>query len=147
VIVKLGDRAHRVAAGVGGVVVRAVVIDGPVQKLEMAVAADRVYVEKVDRAELPGAQLEPSYRNIGEHREWPTFLRFVCCSERNDRLNHEASHVRPCSQCRVSNHVEIGEACQSERIADAPSTRALEVEEHFRIAAELIAGVDRDHVG
>src|ERR1700690_2318995 len=64
-IVVLGDDAHCVAASIGRVVIGAVVVHGPIHKLEMAVAAHAIYVEKIRNAELAGAQLDASNRQAG----------------------------------------------------------------------------------
>ena len=50
VVVVLGDGAVGVAAGVGGVVPGAVVVDGPVQELEVGVGAGAVDIEEVGEA-------------------------------------------------------------------------------------------------
>ena len=55
-IVIFHDGAVGVSAGVRRVVPRAVVVDGPIQELQMAVAAARVVVEEISHAEFPDAQ-------------------------------------------------------------------------------------------
>jgi len=59
----LDDGAVGVAARVGGVVVGAVVVDGPVHELHVAVGAGGVDVEDVGRRHLADAQLEAMARH------------------------------------------------------------------------------------
>ena len=60
--VELREHAPCVSARVGGVVVSAVVVDGPVRELLVAVAQHAVRVEEVDHAELSGSQLDSALR-------------------------------------------------------------------------------------
>ena len=52
VVVVFGNDADGVAAGVGRIVVGAVVVDRPVHELVMAVAANVVQIEKIGHAEF-----------------------------------------------------------------------------------------------
>ena len=65
----LGDGAVGVAAGVGGVVPGAVVVDGPVHELQVAVGADAVDVEEVGQAHLADVELEAALGNLRGERE------------------------------------------------------------------------------
>ena len=61
-VVVLGDDAVSVAAGVRGVVPRAIIVDGPVHELEVTVGADAVEVEVVGQADLADVKLEAALR-------------------------------------------------------------------------------------
>ena len=58
-VVVFEDCAIGVAAGVGGIVVGAVVVDRPVEELEVAVGAPGIEVEKVREAEFSDAKFDP----------------------------------------------------------------------------------------
>ena len=64
-------------------------------------------------------------------------------AERNGHMHHRAGDVRRRAERRIPDDVEVGEARQTERVAEAPTTGALDVEEQFRVARQLDAGVDR----
>src|SRR5258708_23610858 len=68
-VLKFEDCAVGIAACVGGVVVSAVVVDGPVQELQMAVAADRIEVKEVCRAKLAGGKFQPADSDPGSNRK------------------------------------------------------------------------------
>ena len=53
------DRGDGIAAGIGGVIVSAIVIDSPIGKLQMAVAAYRVIVEKIHQPHLAHGEFNP----------------------------------------------------------------------------------------
>ena len=53
-VVVFGNHADALAAGVGGIVLGAVVVDSPIQELRMTVAADTIQVEEVRHSELAG---------------------------------------------------------------------------------------------
>ena len=57
-VVILDEAADGVAASVGGVVPGAVVVDGPVEELEVSVGADGVGVEEVGEAEFAEADFD-----------------------------------------------------------------------------------------
>ncbi len=68
-VVVLGDGSDGVAAGVGGVVVGAVVVDGPVHELEMAIGADGVDIEEVGDAELADAEIDAAFGDLAGERK------------------------------------------------------------------------------
>ena len=86
-------QAVSIAARVGGVVVGAVVVDGPVRELEMAVAADRVDVEEVRHAELPRADFNVAYWQFCCERKWTTSGVCLFLTDRDDLMDHQTSHV------------------------------------------------------
>src|SRR5579862_1201409 len=67
VIVVLKDHAVGVAARVRGVVVGAVVVDGPIEKLQVAIGAVGIHVEEIDHIGLSDAERDPArWKRSGE---------------------------------------------------------------------------------
>jgi hypothetical protein len=65
VFIVRGD-SHGVAASVGGVVVGAVVVDGPVGELEFSVGAHRIDIEEIRHAEFAEADFQTPTRQFFE---------------------------------------------------------------------------------
>src|SRR5581483_542926 len=63
------DGSDGVSARVGGVVPGAIVVDGPVDELEVRVGAGGVQIEKIRHAELADAEFETATGEILEERE------------------------------------------------------------------------------
>ena len=63
-IVVLEDGSVGVATGVGGVVPGSVVVDGPVEELEVAVGANGIDVEVVGEAHLTDVKLEAAFGDL-----------------------------------------------------------------------------------
>src|SRR5580700_572196 len=57
-VVIFKKNAVGVAARVRGVVVGAVIVDGPIHELQAAVGAERIHVEEIDYVELSDAELD-----------------------------------------------------------------------------------------
>src|SRR5262249_11630323 len=72
-IVILKDRCGGIATGIGRVGPGAVIVDGPVQELEMAVGADVVDVEVVGQAHLADMQLKATLRYLRGEGEGRAF--------------------------------------------------------------------------
>src|SRR5262249_10330092 len=71
----LEKRTVSVATSVGGVVIAAVVVDGPVGKLQMAVGSNLVYVKKIGGSEFSQAKFQSLFRQrSGECQEIPLSL-------------------------------------------------------------------------
>ena len=58
-------------------------------------------------------------------------------------MHHRARDVRRRAERRIADDVQVREPRQTERVAEAAATGALDVEEQFRVARQLDAGVDR----
>ena len=125
----------RVAARVGGVIVGAVVHDGPVHELEMAVAADRVQVEEIHRAHLAQAQFQAPDGNRGGERQRIARGLGRLLAQRNGVVQHHSRDVRSFAQRWVANHVHVGETGDAERIAESGSAGAFDDRPGFRDSA------------
>jgi hypothetical protein len=64
-LVIFGEKPDRVTTSIGGVVIGAIVVDGPVHELQVAVGADIVDVKKITYAHLSEAQFNPAGGNFG----------------------------------------------------------------------------------
>src|SRR5579872_147735 len=67
-IFKIDDGTNRVATSIGGIVPGAIVVDGPVKKLKMGIAAGRVDIEEVWHAELAKPEFDAAAREFLEQR-------------------------------------------------------------------------------
>ena len=65
----VGGKADGIAASVGGIVPGAVVIDRPVEELEVSVGADGIDIEEIGHAELAEADFQTAARQFVEERE------------------------------------------------------------------------------
>ena len=92
-VVIFGDHADGVAAGVGGIVVGAVVVDGPVHELGMTVAATVVEVEEVSHSELARAQFQATDRQAGSQGERSALGSLPFRAERDNLSNHGPRQV------------------------------------------------------
>ena len=106
-VVILGDRAVGVAARVGRVVPRAVVVHRPVHELQMAVRANRVDIEKSPaasscRRETPAAAPAPGRKR----KRRPLDVHHLVGEA--DRLVHlHPRHIRHRPQVRIAHHIQI----------------------------------------
>ena len=58
-------------------------------------------------------------------------------------MHHRPRDVRHRSKCRIPNNIEVREAGQAERITEATTTGALDVDDQFCVARQSNACVDR----
>jgi len=140
-ILILNQHAPGVPARVCRVVIAAVVVDSPVHKLEMAVATNRVHIEEVSRAELPGPYLQAADRKQGSERKRSSlgFNPFVV--ERDDRVEHSARQVRARTERWVAHYIQVGEACQSKSVTDAAAACAFDIHQNLGCLRQLNASV------
>jgi len=131
VVVVLENCAVGVAARVCGVVVRAIVVHGPVEELQVAVAAECIQVEEIGHAEFAEAKLDPPRRNGSGEMELVPILFDALAGEGNDLAQHHTREVGRLAQSRIAHDVEIRESCEPERRADAVAARAFRVEKNF----------------
>ncbi len=140
---QLNDHGVRVAARVGGVVVRAVVVDGPVGELQMAVAAGRIEVEEIHEPHLSGPDLQSALRQPRHHRQRPALdIHVRALSERDHVTDHQPREVRRRAEVWIAHDVEIREAGDADGIAQSTSARAFHVDEQFSALAQTCARVD-----
>ena len=140
-----GNGRVSVAARVGRVVVRPIVVDGPVGELQVAVAAGSVDVEEVGETKLAGADLETPRRHARRESERTRRGFDRVRPERDRRVHHHARDVRRNAERRVAHDVEVREAREAERVAQPPPSGALHVDEQLRVPRKRDAGIDRPH--
>ena len=150
-IVVLRDGGVGITAGVGRIVPRAVVVHGPIHKLQVAVGADAVDVEIVRQTHLADVELEASFGHQGSEGERcpDTFNQLV--READGLVKLGAGHVRHRAQGGVADHVQIGETGETERLADAPARGSFEIEQRVGfgpgIASQLRSKIERAEQG
>ena len=89
----LGDSGKCVATRVGGVVVRAIVVDGPIHELQMTVAADAVDIKEVRDAHFPRTELDAPLGLFCPEREEIALRVNGFLAERNRLMQHQPSEV------------------------------------------------------
>ncbi len=134
-----------VAAGVGGVVPGAIVVDGPIRELEVGVGADRIYVKKIGQAEFAEADLQPAARQFIEERVSVALVLDFIFTEREDLVDHAATEIGGLAQQRITHDIEIGVAGQAQASAEGGAARLFNVDQQFGGAVETHAGVERHH--
>ncbi len=128
-VIVFGDGGVGVAAGVGRVVPCAVIVDGPVHELQVAVGADAVDVEIVRQTHLADVELEAALGHLrGEGKRCSGTLNELV-SEADGLVKLGAGHIRHWAQVGIANHVKIGEAGETERLAEAAAAGRFKVEE------------------
>src|SRR5271168_159133 len=64
-IVILGQSADRIATRVGGVIPRAIVVDGPVHELQVAIRTHCINIEEIRQRKLSDAEFDPAQGYAG----------------------------------------------------------------------------------
>ena len=143
---ELGDCAVGVAAGVGRVVPRAVVVGGPVEELEVGVGAAEVEVEEVGQAHLADVELDAALGDSGGKGELGTVGVDEGSAEPEDLMELDLGDVGRGAEVGVADDIEVGEAGETECLGDAASTGGLDVEDDVgggaRAGTELVAEVE-----
>src|SRR5581483_7546716 len=109
VVVIFGNESDRVAAGIGGVVICAVVINCPIHKLKTAVAAYVVQIKKICHAELAATEFDPARGKSRRHTERPAHSLYGFAAEPDNLAKHCARQVGLSTQFRISHYVHIDE--------------------------------------
>ncbi len=138
----LGDEGVGVAAGVGGVVPCAVVVDGPVEELEVGVGAYGVEIEEVGDAHAADPELDATDGERGGEREGGALGFDVGAGEADDLVELVAGHVGDGAKRGVADDVEVGEAGEAEGFGDAAAAGGFFVED----GVEGVAGIFDDLV-
>ncbi len=128
----LEDGGVGVAAGVGGIVPGAVVVDGPVEELQVAVGADGVDVEVVGQAHLADVKLEAALGHLCGERERSPFGFDEFVGEANGLVNLDAREIGLGSEVGIADDIEIGETGEAKRLADAAAAGGFEVDDERR---------------
>jgi len=142
-IVIFDHGAIGITAGVGRVVVGAVVVHRPIQELEMAVAAPGIGVDKIDHAEFSGSKLNPADgERCGEIELVAVGFRTLT-AQRNDLANHQAGDIGILAEIGVTHHVEVGRSGETESVADAVASGAFHIEKDLCSRGQLITEIER----
>ena len=137
-----------VTARIRCVIPGAVVVDGPVHELQMAVGAGGVDVEEIGGRHLADAQLEAMARHVGERRDGAAIaVGFPVARQRNHLVYLQARHVGLARQRRIAHDVEVGEAGDAERRRQAAADRHLGVDDDLGRAMRAIGGEHREQAG
>ena len=112
-----------VAASVGGVIPCAVVVDGPIHELKMAVGSDGIDVEEIGQGHLASAKLDAANRHAGGGGEGAGGLACYFVGETDDLVDLVAGEIWGGAKARVANDIEVCESRETERLAQ--STPAL----------------------
>ena len=109
-VVVLDEAADGVAAGVGGVVPRAFIVDGPVEELQMAIGENLIHVEDVGQTHFAGAHFKSTDGYLRGQAEVAA-VRFAHFIRKANRLvDLPARKIRHGTQVWIAHHVEIAEA-------------------------------------
>lgn len=120
-----------VTTSIRRVVVSSVVVDDPIRKLKMAVAADGVQIERIGRAHLTYAKFQTADRHFCRQVQRSARALGRLLAERNDLMQLHPGHIWFCGQVGIPHYVEIGEAGQTEGLADAAPSCAFNVQQEF----------------
>ena len=134
----LGDEGVGVAAGVGGVVPCAVVIDGPVEELEVGIGADGVEIEEVGEAHAAGPELKSAFGEAGSEGERGSRRVDHPIREADDLVEFVAGEVGFGAEAGIADDVQIGESGEAEGFGDAASPGGFDVEEAVGLVARLL---------
>ena len=115
----------------------------------MAVAQDGVDVEGIRQRKFPGAQFESSHRHLRRKREKTALLRHGLIGEANGLVEFDTRHVGRWTQVGIANHIEIGEASQTERLTQTAAAGIFLVIQHVGFVAgifnQLVSEEERRH--
>src|SRR6267154_4018188 len=137
-------RRKRESSRVRCVVVRAVVVHGPVHELETGVRTVGIVIEEIRHAELPKADLEPALGKRRKKRERRTRAIDLLVAKGNDLVPHESSDVRCFAQVRIPHDIQIGDARQTDSLTNAMAAGFLNVAEQFSPVREPHAREKRE---
>src|SRR6267154_1681743 len=143
-LMKFEHRLKRESSRVGRVVVRAVVVHGPVHELETGVRTVAIVIEEIRHAELPKADLEPALGKRRKKRERRTGAIDLLVAKRNHLVPHESSDVRCFAQVRIPHDIQIGDARQTDSLTNAMAAGFLNVAEQFSPVREPHAREKRE---
>ena len=141
----LGVNSPGVSSRIGGKVIGAVLVDGPVQKLQMAVAAEGVVVEIICDGEFADSQFQTTGGQPGEGGQGPAVAVDGFVAEREDLVIDHAGEIGRVAQGRVPDGVKIGESRDPHRAAQAQAAGFLEIKQHLDGFRELVTGVEGHH--
>ena len=92
-VFKVENGAHRISAGIGGIIPGTVVVDSPIDELEVRVGAGGVHVEEVRNTEFADAEFEPAARKFFEKREEVAFVLNFIVAEGEDMVELGAPQI------------------------------------------------------
>src|SRR5258706_7633188 len=115
------------AASVGGVIVGAVVVHGPVHELEITVGAISVEVEKIGQAHLPEAKFKAAFGEFLKQGVGSALGGDFLAAERNDLVPHQAGDVRRFAESGIAHDIKVEKAGGAEDFAQAMAAGFLDI--------------------
>src|SRR5258708_8342689 len=103
----------------------------------MTVGANGVHVEGVCDAELAGAEVQPPDGQFGGKRQRAAGVRSRFVAKRHDLMDHGRRQIGYTAELWVTDYVQVGEAGQTQRLADAMSRGALDIHQKLSGAGGL----------
>jgi len=137
--VVLEDGGEGVAAGIGGVVPGTVVVDGPVEELEVTVGADVVDVEEVRKAHLADVKFKSPLRYLRGEGEWRALGFDELVRQADSLVDLDTGDVGRRAEVGITDDVEIGEAGETERLADTASASRFDVQDGTASTKNMLA--------
>src|SRR5712692_5714222 len=146
-VVVFGHGGEGEAASVGGVIVGAVVVHGPIHELEIGVGAVSNESGEIGGGEFSEAEFEAALREFAKNGEGRAVVGLHFFAEGDDLVEEEAGDVRGFAEQGIANDIEIREAGEAERFAEAVASGFLDVAENFGGAGEAEAGEEGEDAG
>ena len=146
-VVIFDNAADSVSARISGIVPRAVVVDGPVEELMVAVAGNVVLIENIRQSHLAGTDFEAPNGHLRGKRKVVAigFLHFI--GQADGLVDFTAREIGSGSEIWIAHDIEVGKAGEAESFAQAASSCAFKVGDEIgvvpQIAVRLIPGEER----
>ena len=113
----------------------------------MAVARHVIHIEEVHQVELSDMDIEATHRKRRQKRERAALDPNRIGTQRDDFAQPEARDVWARIELGVPDRIHVGEASQSEDLAQPATSRAFDIQNGFDAWIELETGVERRHFG
>src|SRR5580765_6370762 len=130
-VLVIGGESYGVATRIGGVVPGAIVVGGPVEKLQVGVRADRIDVKEVGHAEFAETNFEAPPRQFIEEGEEAALVLNLFFAESKHLVNHRAAHIRGLAQRRITDDIEICVSGEAEAGAESGTSGFFNVDQNF----------------
>ena len=144
-VVIFQKRREGEATRVGGVIVGAVIVHGPVHELKIAIGAVSVRVEEIDKTHFPEAQFQAAHGEFAEERGGSAVGTNFFAAERNDLVPHEPGDIGSLAERRVADDVEVEEARNAKRFAESMPPGFLDVAQELRRLRDPQTSIESEH--
>ena len=136
---------HRkgVAAAVGRISVGGVVVERPVHELIVAIAADRIDVEKIEQAHLPCIHVETLFRYFRGHLQRPLSGIGFGAAEPERVVDDRSRDIR--ASVGNARQIDVGEGCKAMAAAQVAAIGLLQMKDEIGNRREADARVQRQH--